>query len=184
MSWIQTYTGRTVDVFAPQPEDIDLLDIAHALSHMCRYAGHCKTFYSVAQHSVYVAEIVKGLGAGPAIQRYALLHDASEAYLVDIPHPIKIHPRFAFYRETEASMMELILETLGVKAETVEEGAEVVKLADQMILATEAPLLMGDVSGWHLPAPAWAGEVKPVDQGAARQQFLELYEILRAAESP
>ena len=81
---IQTYTGRKFFPVAPRAEDIEILDVAHALSMLCRYTGHTKQFYSVAQHSVLVSRIVP-----PQDAAWGLLHDASEAYLCDVARPIK-----------------------------------------------------------------------------------------------
>lgn len=81
---IRTYTGKYVDIFNITPNDIDIEDIAHALSHQCRFGGHINRFYSVAEHSIKVAEML------PKEHKLAgLLHDASEAYFIDMPTPIK-----------------------------------------------------------------------------------------------
>ena len=85
-SWIETYTGQQFTPMYPDPSRIRIEDIAHALSMLCRYAGHCKGFYSVAQHSVIMAGLV-----GWKNKLWALLHDASEAYIADLPKPVKIH---------------------------------------------------------------------------------------------
>lgn len=81
---IRTYTGKYVDIFNITPDDIDIEDIAHALSHQCRFGGHIKRFYSVAEHSIKVAEMLS-----PEHKLAGLLHDASEAYFIDMPTPIK-----------------------------------------------------------------------------------------------
>lgn len=82
--WIQTYTGKKMFPLAPKREDICIEDIAHALSMKCRFNGHCNLFYSIAQHSLIVASLVK-----PELRLAALLHDAAEAYLPDFCRPIK-----------------------------------------------------------------------------------------------
>lgn len=98
---IRTFTGLYMNVFNPEPEMICIEDIAHALSHVCRFAGHTKLFYSVAQHSVLVAQMV------PEELRFAaLLHDASEAYLGDLPSPIK--KCMPEYKILEKNLSELI----------------------------------------------------------------------------
>src|SRR5690606_29748913 len=93
--WMQTFTGRRFWPLDPRPDEICIEDIAHALSMQCRYAGHCLSFYSVAEHSVLLSQHV----AEP-FRRWALLHDASEAYLVDVPRPIK--GDLSNYRAVEA----------------------------------------------------------------------------------
>lgn len=88
--WMHTYTGRAVNFLDLRPEDIDIEDIAHALSMQCRFNGHTKWFYSVAEHCVHVSREVD-----QAFAFEALLHDASEAYIGDMISPIKtISPAF------------------------------------------------------------------------------------------
>lgn len=91
-AWIQTHSGRKFHVFRPSVEEVDFQDIARSLSQTCRFNGHTKRFYSVAEHSVVVAKTTQQLGTGaPRLILQALLHDAAEAYLSDIPTPVKIH---------------------------------------------------------------------------------------------
>lgn len=82
---IWTYTGRKFHFWNFGPEDIDIEDIAHALSNLCRYTGHCKRFYSVAEHSLFCS----WKGTTWAEQIWGLLHDASEAYIGDVSTPLK-----------------------------------------------------------------------------------------------
>jgi hypothetical protein len=90
MYWMQTYSGRKVDLKCPQPKDIYIDDIAHALSMMCRFGGHCKNFYSVAEHSLLVERVVAlNLPDTKTMNLAALLHDAAEAYLGDVISPLK-----------------------------------------------------------------------------------------------
>lgn len=89
MSLISTYTGRVIDVLDPQPENIDIKDIAHHLSLICRFNGACEEHYSVAQHSVLVMHLVPE-GTTLGIRLEALLHDAAEAYVGDLTSPVKI----------------------------------------------------------------------------------------------
>jgi uncharacterized protein len=86
MTWMQTYTGKAWYPMTPRSKDVDIEDIAHALSHLCRYGGHCRRFYSVAEHSVLVSRLVR-----PEHALLGLMHDASEAYVVDVPRPLKVH---------------------------------------------------------------------------------------------
>jgi hypothetical protein len=106
--WIQTFTGRQFWPLDPRPEELDIEDIAVALSRDCRYAGHCKRFFTVAEHSVHMTRVARSNGYNKRDQRTALLHDASEAYLRDIPRPLKRWLRG--YREIEARLMEAIAE--------------------------------------------------------------------------
>ena len=85
--YILTYSGKRFYPDFPENLEADIIDIAHALSNVCRYNGHLKSFYSVAQHSVLVSRYVRNMW--PELALAALLHDASEAYLPDMPSPIK-----------------------------------------------------------------------------------------------
>lgn len=99
--WIQTFTGKQFFPLDPKPDDICVEDIAHALSNTCRFNGHVRQFYSVAEHSVFVALCT------PIKHRVAaLFHDASEAYLCDLPRPIK--HQVIGYAEAEQRVMECI----------------------------------------------------------------------------
>lgn len=123
---IRTFTGIYINVFNPKPEDICIEDIAHALSNLCRFSGHTVQFYSVAEHSIRVAELVE-----PQHKLAALLHDASEAYLLDIPTPIK--SLFPEYSKAENKLMEVIAEKFGFEYPLPAE----VKLADKAMLEFE-----------------------------------------------
>ncbi len=140
--WMQTATGRQFWPLDPHPDEIDIEDIARALSHQCRFAGHTRAFYSVAQHSVHVSE-----ACDPNDALWGLLHDASEAYLVDIPRPIKRQPFMEQYREYEHLLMEAIAQAFGLPWHNYFNTVfmpESVKRADEVLLATEARDLMGN----------------------------------------
>ena len=128
---IHTYTGKMVAPLDMKPEDVDIRDIAHATSNMCRFAGHSSSFYSVAQHCRYVSELV-----APEFALKGLLHDASEAYLVDIPSPVKYDSRFSFYLEAERAVMQAIYTRFGL-GEFVGDEPEI-KAADHKALGREA----------------------------------------------
>lgn len=103
---IRTFSGKWVNVFAPSGDSICIQDIAHALSHQCRFGGHTHTHYSVAQHSVHCCQMIKR-----EHKLSALLHDASEAYMVDIPSPIK--KNLENYKEIEDGLMKVIADVFG-----------------------------------------------------------------------
>lgn len=124
--WIQTFTGRQFWPLDPKPGDIDIRDVAHALSNMCRYAGHCRKFYSVAEHSVLVSGYLP-----EQFKLWGLLHDASEAYLVDIPRPVK--PYLTGYLPAEEKLMAAVCEQFGLDPEM----PAIVKDADNRILLDE-----------------------------------------------
>lgn len=146
-AWIQTHTGGRFYPFNPDPFDINIEDIAHALSHICRFSGHCSSYYSVAQHSVLVSHHVDPMHAA-----WGLLHDAAEAYLCDIPRPIKHTSAFNAYREAEAKIERAVAERFCLPPRM----PDAVKRADNALLATEARDLMPkrEVKEWAwLPEP-------------------------------
>jgi len=98
-----------VDVAKPDPELIDINDIAHALSFLCRGGGHCNVFFSVARHCVYCAQEARARRFSDAVTLACLLHDASEAYMVDLPTPIK-DGLFPEYRTYENRLLDCIYE--------------------------------------------------------------------------
>lgn len=129
--WMQTFTGARFYPLDPRPEDINPDDIAHALSLLCRYGGHVDRFYSVAEHCVLMSEAV-----APEHALHALLHDATEAYVCDVPRPLK--RQLAGYREIEDSVWWAIAERFKVDSRLPRE----VKDADNRILLTERDALM------------------------------------------
>lgn len=104
---IRTYVGKMIDPYNPDPEMITLVDIAHSLSNICRWNGHSMRFYSVAQHSLFVS----GMMDRPEDKLAALLHDASEAYLTDLPRPVKY--RMDKYFDVEFNLMMVISRKFG-----------------------------------------------------------------------
>jgi hypothetical protein len=100
-----TSTGRQIDLMDPQVRHVDIRDIAHGLSHICRWGGHTEAFYSVAEHSLLVSRICSD-------PLWGLLHDATEAYLGDIVRPLKA--RMPHYRALEGAWQRVIMEALGV----------------------------------------------------------------------
>lgn len=106
MSTITTYTKKNIDPTNPDINLIDIRDIAHSLSLLCRANGHFKTFYSVALHSINCALEAKARGYSKRIQLSCLLHDASESYLSDITRPVK--KSLPQYLEIENGMQDCI----------------------------------------------------------------------------
>lgn len=163
--WIQTYTGAMVYPMDPQPDDIHIEDIAHSLAMSTRYCGHCSKFYSVAEHSVYVSQMVS-----PQHMRQALLHDASEAYISDIARPIK--PFLSNYKEIEEGLLKAICNKFEVSFPLHEE----VKIADSTILHDEMLQLMKKPPGdWGLPYPPAGIEIRGYDWRTAKAFFMERF---------
>lgn len=109
--WMQTYTGRQFWPLDPRPDEVRIEDIAHSLAMQCRYAGHCLRFYSVAEHSVLVAWWLKA-NYGSSAALYGLTHDAPEAYLVDVPRPVK--PFLTGYKEAEQRVWMAVADRFGL----------------------------------------------------------------------
>lgn len=86
--WMITFTGKRFYPLDPRPEDVNFRDIGHALSMICRYGGHIRRFYSVAEHCALMAAYFEQRGDLPKA-RYALIHDAPEAYIGDMVRPLK-----------------------------------------------------------------------------------------------
>jgi hypothetical protein len=106
----------------PREEDVCIEDIAHATSLMCRFAGHVRVFYSVAEHCRRVAELVAKYERDRSIVLQALIHDAPEAYLVDIPRPLKYSPGMENYRLYERDVENVIFKKYRVPLELPEFG--------------------------------------------------------------
>ena len=106
MSNIRTFHGIIMDPLCARDEEIQINDIAHALSLLCRANGHFPHFYSVAQHCLNCMEEAQARGYSQKVQLGCLLHDASEAYLSDVIRPIK--PHLTGYYEIEARLQNQI----------------------------------------------------------------------------
>lgn len=149
-SLIRTFTGKLVNPLAMRPDDIDILDIAHHLANECRYAGACPEHYSVAQHSVLVSHHFDS----PTLKLAGLLHDAEEAYLKDIPSPVKHDPRMAWYRDIADNTRTTIFLKYGLAPEL----EAVIKRADNALLWDETASFWGDKKPVSFVTP-WAPRV-------------------------
>ena len=169
--FISTYTGKKFYPLDPRPEEIDIYDIAHALSNQCRFAGHCTGFYSVAQHCVLVSLMCPEKDA-----MWGLLHDATEAYLSDVPSPLKRCPEFVFYRDAETNLMHAICDVFRLDRDEPPS----VKLVDKRILATEArDMTMTEGRGWVTEAEPYDFHIKPWSPEYARARYLSrLHELM------
>ena len=163
--WLQTYSGGCFDPIEPDPATIVLEDIAHALSNQCRFSGHCSTFYSVAQHSLLCSCAVDA-----SVAAWGLLHDASEAYLVDLPRPLKRYTQLGVhYENIEGAVMGAICRRFGLHVVM----PEAVRDADRRLLATEQRDLMAPPPRPWEPMPApFSAKILPVGPEAAKALFL------------
>lgn len=159
--WIQTYSGQAFPLLDPRPDDVSLRDIAESLAKLNRFTGHTRWPYSVAQHSLLVADIVLALGRRDA-EPYALLHDAKEAYIGDVATPIK-RAMIALggtdvLDQIEGPIDRAIHEAFDLTWPAFPDVQAIVRHADMVALATERRdvLLDGPASGlpWgRMPDP-------------------------------
>lgn len=165
MTWIQTHTRRRFDLMDPRADDVDIEDIAHALGHLCRFGGHSKRFYSVAEHSVHVSRLVP-----PEYQLAGLMHDAAEAYVQDMVRPLKVE--LERYREIEHGIMCAIANRFNFFF----FGQPSVKDADNAMLALERdhPFVMnGATEPWAgLPDPPKSIYIENWAPLEAKRRFL------------
>lgn len=141
---IITYSGRHVNPTDLRPEDICIEDIAHALALCNRFAGHTRRPISVAQHSVYVARLCRGVeNRNIALESQALLHDASEAYLGDITKWLKSTSAFAEYRIVEARIQSQIFQAFDCVPPGISELSPEVEEADRLMLCFEGEQAFG-----------------------------------------
>jgi hypothetical protein len=174
MSWIQTYTGRAFWPLAPKPEDFDIRDIAHSLSLQCRFNGHCREFYSVAEHSLNVSRILS-----PEHALWGLLHDAGEAYLVDMPRPLK--QQMPQFKAAEDRILQQLALHFGLCWPIPEE----VHRADLLLLATEKrDLMTPEPMSWELGIEPLSWVITPISAQEAEQKFLEQFYALSKMAQP
>jgi len=169
--WTLTYTGRKVYLSTIGKSDLCLADIAHALSLTCRFGGHCRSFYSVAQHSVLCSVYADQFDINP---RVALMHDGAEAYLPDVLTPHKqMFPRLTSVIGAVQSLVfeRYVPEYSGlVKAASMQADYRVV---DREMLLAEMKALMrcdwAELPGWHEPLVA---PIEPWTSVQAEEAFL------------
>ena len=169
---IVTHSGKYFNFLEPIPDMICIEDIAHALSHLCRFTGHTAQFYSVAQHSVLVSEILP-----PNLQLAGLLHDATEAYIGDVSRPLKM--LLPQYREIEHRVWLAI----AAKFDLPVDLPKPIKDADNTLLLTEKRDLLA--YSRHGEFWEWAKDINPLPSTIqrwpswmAKKVFLERFHAL------
>jgi 5'-deoxynucleotidase YfbR-like HD superfamily hydrolase len=184
MNTLETVSGKKINVTNPDPSTIEITDIAWALSRMPRFSGHSIPYvpYSVAQHCIQVAKELAP--HGPRIQLFGLLHDAAEAYINDLPSPVKHIPEIhAVISKLEDKLMQAIYTSLNITPPTEEEES-IVKVADKHQQAVEAYNFMYSRGhDWNLPKVTFnklQEFEQPLTSIKAYDLFLQFYQILLA----
>lgn len=182
MQTLETVSGRKINVTDPDPSTIEITDIAWALSRMPRFSGHSIPYipYSVAQHCIQVSKELAPHGY--KIQLYGLLHDAAEAYINDLPSPVKHIPEIhAVISKLEDKLMLTIYNALGIQPPT-EEEEQIVKIADKHQQAVEAYNFMySRGNDWNLPKVTFKKLQEfeqPLTSVKAYDLYLNYFEIL------
>lgn len=153
--FIGTWSGATYWPLSPRPKDVAIFDIAHSLSKICRFNGHCRDFYSVAEHSVHVADIVYKWTANKRAALYAILHDASEAFCHDLVRPIK--RSIIGYKDIEIKNMAAIHKRFDL-GEPEESIVRDIRKADNAMLTLEHDEIINrPVRPWQLDEDADPG---------------------------
>lgn len=179
--WIQTWSGKDIDPLDIDLEKIGIGDIANSLAMTCRFRGHCKNFYSVAEHSVRVSVLLqREYPDEPKLLMLGLMHDAAEAYLFDAPSPIK--PDIAIanrpMKEVEAEILNKIyraLDMVWALKQTARTRSRV-EAADDIMLATEKRDVMNSCKRkWQPLPPPDHVTFYPWPWDQARSAFLQRY---------
>ena len=175
-TWLPMASGKRFCVSNPRVDQIDISDIAQGLSNECRFGGQVE-FYSVAQHSVHVSQLLEEQGHSPLIQLHGLLHDSSEGMgLKDIPRSVK-RLLGDVYARLESGVMAAVYEALRLPQPTDQEY-ELVKVADDALAVSE----WRDLVAQHALKPGrvvWTRQITPWSPTAANVQFNHRYDLLR-----
>ncbi len=172
---ICTYTGKLFEPADPDPELIDIRDIAHALSLICRGNGHVSTFWSVGQHCLCCAKEAKARGLSDRMALACLLHDASECYLSDIPRPFK--KDLPEYRETEEAYLDMIYGKFIGSTLTPEEEKQLKQIDDDLLWYDLKLLLHGTQEGEE-PRMEITPDYSERPFADVEREYLQLFEEL------
>ncbi len=171
-AWISTQHVQQFHFLNPAESDIDIRDIAHSLSLQCRFGGHCSKFYSVAEHSILVSMILMNTGASKLDQMAGLLHDAEEAYLPDIPAPIK------HCMPGATKLYEAISHIISHKFQLFDANWKVIDDIDKRLCTTEAKLLGIWNEDWYIPGEPLDAYIPVLPPGYAEDIFLARFKEL------
>lgn len=179
-NWTQTYSGFTLDLDDPKEEQINIIDICHGISHVCRYSGQCQRFYSVLEHVLNVYKLLKiWEPTNYQLQLNGLLHDSAEAYITDLVNPVKILcPQY--------KTLEVKLEAVIAKKFKISHTDPMVRKADLVVLDFERKMLFNKRFNWKLPydymeepgtESLWISESVP-KSNLLKLEFMEIFHSL------
>lgn len=175
--WMTTYTGRQFWPLDPRPEDVDIIDIAHALSMICRYQGHTQYFYSVAEHAILMAR--HSLLHRPndwEMALFCLLHDAAEAYVCDVVSPLK--QSIPAFSESEYVVLKAIASKFDFPLTFSDH--EYVRELDHLIRYNEGKALLPHNQWWEKYSPGLGAiELPSYSCRTAELVFLSMFNRLR-----
>lgn len=166
-------SGNKLDLLNPDPKMIDMCDIAHSLARQCRFTGHVKYFYSVLQHSMQVALLVKSWGGNRIEQLTALLHDASEYGVGDLNKPLK--DNVEFYKKVENRLQKVIAEKYGLiypYPDIIHEADLEARKFEAYILKHAPPHLAPDSVYYHASSPLYA---EKINFDRVNELFMQMY---------
>jgi len=180
-NWIYTYTGKHYHVINPSIDEVDAVDISHALSMLCRWTGHCRAFYSVGQHCVYVSDWLAYHNYSKSVQYAGLLHDSPGAYIADLNRPLKHSPGLAGYNDIEHKNMMVIAAALGCQYPF---NYEAIKIADAQVAVAEFKTLFpgATMEGWDVAwqrMPSLPFDINPWRPERARSIWMMRFKDLR-----
>lgn len=160
---VKTRSGIYIDVFEPKITDFSIEDIAHSLSLQCRFNGHTQEFYSVAEHCLRASTYFKL----PQDKLEALLHDAAEAYIGDLPKPIK--DELSCYKEIEKTLDQIIADRFNLRYPMSKQ----LKVVDRLMLEWEWENIVID------------NKIEPLPPREAKNRFIKLYyKLIEKVDNP
>lgn len=178
MTYIRTLNGTKIDLFRPAENVYDIREIAVALANQCRFNGFVKKFYSVAEHCVRLSHIVPS-----PYERVALLHDAAEAFIGDMVHPLKMVPALEFFREVDIRLTLAIYDRFDLNP--MPEVVRYVSAMDRALCAIEAGHLWYKYYAEDFKYEQWAYECiedyrieSTMTPGQAERAFVDRFRLL------
>lgn len=172
---IKTFSGLWIDPMDPNPADVALVDVAHGLALTCRFAGHVRVPYSVAEHCVRMSHAVP-----EDLALDALVHDCAEAYITDLSAPIKRRPEMQVFRDAEDRLEAVIREAL--KLDGPEHDPRIKPYDEAMFVSEARDLMNMDVQELRdrgYPEPLVPETIIPWPWEVVKQMWLDRYEELR-----